>query len=244
MSTKELMAADEAGALAEQLSESQRSPLAAILADPERLQAIPIETVERLLELNRRDQEDHARRAFNAALSGFQAACPQVTQDGSGAHGARYATLDHIMRTIRPCLTDHGLSVSFDSCELEDGRLSIICIVHHRLGHFARAQFTVSREARSNRMNDTQRDGSAMSYGQRYALRLALGISAGAQDDDGESSYAKPVTAQQAADLGALIDEVQASRADFLKWAGVDALEKVPASRYREAVRLLERKRK
>lgn len=204
-----------------------------------------VDALERLVALQERQQAIAAEAAHAAALSAFQQDCPSIAKNAKGAHNARYATLDHILDTVRAPLAMHGFAVTFDSEEVEGGRLKVWCIVHHALGHSTRASFTVSREAASNRMNDTQRDGSALSYGRRYALGLALNISTGERDDDGvgaagEGGSREPVTAEEAANLIALAEEVHANLVPMFKWAGCTSFETFPAGKYAAAVKRLE----
>ena len=226
-------------------------PLAVHPADTGRLMEIAIQqgeagvaALERLVAMRERAEDRAAARAYGEAVGRFQESCPTVPKEAKGAHGAAYAPFDRIMRHIRPHLANAGLSVTFDSEEMDDGRLRVWCIVHHGAGHSERASATVAKEAKSNRMNDTQRDGSAMSYGKRYALGLALGISTGEQDDDGDMAGKQdPITTEQALNIGALMDEVKADGAGFLRYFRIEALDELPASRYAEAVAMLERKR-
>ena len=204
-----------------------------------------VAALERIVAMRERAEDRAAARQYTEAIARFQQECPVVAKNAAGAHGARYATLDGIMDAIRPALVSSGLSVTFDSEEAADARLRVWCIVHHRAGHSERASFIVSREAKSNRMNDTQRDGSALSYGRRYALCLALGISTGERDDDdGESAgaYAR-ITQKQADDLRSLAEEVKADWPKFLAWIGAGSFEDIQADRYQTAVRGLEAKR-
>lgn len=203
-----------------------------------------VAALERLVAMRERAEDRLAARQYAEAVAEFQEVCPVVGKNAAGAHGARYATLDQIMARIRPALTAAGLSVTFDSDEMEDGRLKVWAVVHHRAGHSERASFIVSREAKSNRMNDTQRDGSALSYGRRYALCMALGISTGDADDDGiAAGNVDAITPEQAANLNALIEEVGADAQKFRRYFKVDSLGDLPANRYGEAVSMLERKR-
>lgn len=206
-----------------------------------------VAALERLVAMRERAEDRLAARQYAEAVAEFQEVCPVVGKNAAGAHGARYATLDQIMAKIRPALTSAGLSVTFDSDEMEDGRLKVWAVVHHRAGHSERASFIVSREKASNRMNDTQRDGSALSYGRRYALCMALGISTGDADDDDGSGAGKEdepyITDEQCANLKALAEEVGADVPRFLKWAGVDSFADIRASRYQKSVDALERKR-
>ena len=208
-----------------------------------------VAALERLVALQERREAQQAERAYNAALARFQADCPPIRKGRRGAHNATYADLDDIMAAIGPVLAANGLSVGYDSEELEGGRMRVTCIVRHADGHSERSHFVVSREKPSNRMNDTQRDGSASTYGRRYALGLALGITTGERDDDAQGMHppTDTVTEEQAATLQALAEEVgmdvEATR-KFLSLAGVDTWAGFPAAHYKAAVGRLERKRK
>lgn len=205
-----------------------------------------VAALERLVAMRERAEDRLAARQYSEAVAEFQESCPVVGKNAAGAHGARYATLDQIMAKIRPALTGAGLSVTFDSDEMEDGRLRVWAVVHHRAGHSERASFIVSREQKSNRMNDTQRDGSALSYGRRYALCMALGISTGEADDDGAGAGRDEepcITDEQAATLMALAEEVGADVPKFLKWMGCESFGAIKSSRYEKAARGLEAKR-
>jgi hypothetical protein len=221
--------------------------------DVQRLMAVAIEqgeagvaALERLVAMRERAEDRSAQRAHADAIARFQELCPVIAKNASGAHNARYATLDQILDQIRPALTQCGLSVTYDSEELPDGRLRVLAIVRHSHGHAERASFVVSREKAGNRMNATQADGSALSYARRYALCMALGIATGERDDDGAGagSDAEPrITQQQAADLRALAEEVGADLPRFLRWMGAQSFDNIAASRHAKAVAALEAKR-
>ena len=206
-----------------------------------------VAALERLVAMRERAEDRLAAQQYADAIGRFQEDCPIVGKNAAGAHGARYATLDQIMASIRPALTRNGLSVTFDSEDLDGGKLRVVAVVHHAAGHSERASFTVSREAKSNRMNDTQRDGSALSYGKRYALCMALGISTGDVVDDDGAGAGSPdepsITDEQVAELAALAEEVGAKIPAFLKWMGVESLSDIRASRFEKAIRGLEAKR-
>ena len=70
----------------------------------------------------------------------------------------------------------------------------------------------------------------------------ALGLVAGGEDDDGIGGDPGTVSAEQAATIHAFLDERDVDVVKFLEWAGVDSVEDIPAFKFREAVRLLERK--
>lgn len=227
--------------------------VAALAPDADRMMELAIQqgeagvaALERLVAMRERAEDRAAARWYAEAIAQFQQSCPVVSRNSRGAHSAAYATLDHIMDTIRPFLRDAGLSVTFDSEDMDDGRLKVWAVVHHRMGHSERASFTVTREKASGRMNAAQADGSAMSYARRYALCLALGISTGDRDDDGRGAGMPEeprITEEQAATLAALAEEVGADVPKFLQWMRAESFANIAASRYRKAVHGLEQKR-
>ena len=73
----------------------------------------------------------------------------------------------------------------------------MVCIVHHVEGHSERTAFPVPID-RAARMNDTQKVGSALTYGRRYALCAALGIVTAEEDDDAIAAAPTAPVPQQA----------------------------------------------
>jgi hypothetical protein len=81
-------------------------------------------------------------------------------------------------------------------------------------------------------------------YGRRYSLTGALGVGTNDEDMDGRlpEQAGPPITDAQALELHALIVETESDMAGFLRWAGVDELESLPASKLRQAKTLLAKK--
>jgi len=210
-----------------------------------------VEALERLVALKERVDDRAARAAFFEALAAVQEAMPEIpkkrtakiaTRSG-GEYSYRYAALEDITRVIRPILRRHGLSYSWDVTQGE-GALIVTCVLRHVDGHEERASFPVPVDTKAS-MSDAQKNGAALTYGRRQSLVAVLGLTTADDDVDGADVGApsNTITAQQAADLDALIDEVGADRAKFLRWAGVNSVADLPADRYAKAVEMLERKR-
>ena len=68
------------------------------------------------------------------------------------------------------------------------------------------------------------------------------GLAARDMDNDGGKPL-EPLTEKQLGDLEALITEVGADRAAFLRYMKVESLEDMPERDYKRAVQALERKR-
>ena len=212
---------------------------------------VDVEVLERLVALEERVSERRARKAFFDALARFQAEVGPITKtkiipDNSGNERSRYAPLSAIAEHIRGPLSRNGLMYSWDSSVDADGVVDIWCIVRHVDGHEERSRFSFFvKDAAAPKMNGVQIAGSARTYGERYSLIQALGLTTADPDDDGNGvAPAEPITEAQEADLNALIDETGADREKFLAFMGVESLSALPAARYQQAVGALRRKRK
>jgi hypothetical protein len=81
-------------------------------------------------------------------------------------------------------------------------------------------------------------------YLRRYTLVNALGLTTVDDDNDGNSpANVETITEHQAANIGAMLDELKADRKVFLEYMGVESIEKMPASRFKDAIKALEIKR-
>ena len=183
-----------------ELIENEEKPLAQVQSigiDAEALimkgieSNVPAETMERLLSMREKLNEEKARIEFFKALSGFQSDCPiikknkKVLQKNSNAVRYAYASLDSIVSQISPILAAHGLSYMFKSSS-HDGVVTQSCEVRHYLGHSETSSFDIPIDP-DGYMGDAQKSGSASSFAKRYALQDALGILTGDEDDDAQS---------------------------------------------------------
>lgn len=153
------------------------------------LHGVPVETMERLLAMRGELRREQAALAFNEAMAQFQADLPPITKSKTakaGQYSYSYADLGDIQRAIAPRLHACGLSIGFET-QQDGDTLNVVCIVRHAGGHCERTSFPVPID-RQARMNDTQKVGSALTYGRRYALTAALGIVTADEDDDGQAS--------------------------------------------------------
>jgi hypothetical protein len=225
-------------------------------AEPNRLlelalkSQVPVETIERLVALQERAEDRRSRIELAEALNKAQSEIPSipetaeakiVTKSG-GSYRYKYAPLDQIVKIVRPILSRHGLSFSWDSIT-EENKVRVTCKVEHVGGHFKVATFEAPVDQKAV-VNDMQKHAIALTYAQRKSLVQVLGLTTSEPDTDGNDPAAvEHITPEQAADLQALIDEVNADLGRFLKYLGVESVESIPASQFKNAVRMLERKR-
>jgi len=204
-------------------------------ADPDKLG--------KMMDLCERSEDRKALKEFNGDLAKMQQELPILRKNATGVHGAKFTSFDYVVATVRPILSKFGFSFTFYEVDAPEGQHTSVCRLKHRAGHSEETPKTVHID-KSARMNDTQKDGSAQSYANRYALLAALGIACTGEDDDGGAAGSQFISEGELADLEALLSEVNADVPRFLKWLKVEQLAHCPKKRYKEAVRALEAKRR
>ena len=209
-------------------------------------QNAPIENLERLMALWERHQANQARAAYYRALSQFQSTVPRIHRSkhvDAGSLQYDYAPLADIVEQIADTLRACELTYTWEFGEHE-GAVVVSCIITHVLGHSERNTLSAPLDD-SGKKNLVQQRGSTVTYLQRYTLIGALGLTTADADIDGRLGTAgKTLTGEQEAELGALLSEVGADKGKFLMYFRIESVGDLPASRYAEAVKLLEAKRK
>lgn len=208
------------------------------------------DALERMVALAERVQDRQAAIAIQDAHSEFQAACPpirhneraQVKMDGGGSYSYTYASLDAIASTVRPYLNEHGLSYTWDS-QVNGDVVTATCYLRHVNGGERTATFSAPMDTRA-KMSGPQRAAAALTYAKRQSLIQVLGITTADSDTDAAlpQTTDDPITPKQVERVQEMAekagDEVTAS---VLKWAKVDRIEDIPASKYGDVVVALHR---
>lgn len=211
---------------------------------------LPVEKLEKLLDMQLRIRAMEAETAFNAAMTAAQSEMRRVSADANNPQtNSKYASYGQLDRALRPIYTKHGFSVSFDegAAPSPDAVLAL-AYVSHAGGHtrtYRKTMPIVTTGIKGNAMmTATHGAAAAGSYAKRYLLKDIFNVAIGEDDNDGNPPKGEPISDKQVADLNALLDEVKADRAKFLKWAGVEKVEDIPVKIYPTCVKQLEAKRK
>lgn len=143
-----------------------------------------------------------------------------IKTDAKGAHAIKYATLKAILETVRPVLANHGIRIrqgAEPSRAADDGggfkgRIVPVYtdLVHAFSGEVERTIVEIPLVK-----NDPQAMGSALTYGRRYSLLAALGISTDEADDDGVQ--AMPRDLEGSAKDSNLLSTLKAEISEILK---------------------------
>lgn len=215
--------------------------IANVISDPN----FDVAKLEKMMDLQERWEDRQAEQAFARAMAGFASDCPAIHRSKK-ADRFTYAPLEEIMETITPALKKHGLSVSFDSEFSKDGYLTTTCTVLHTAGHKRTSSYATPVDPENKtKLNVMQVQGSAQSYGRRYALSNALALVYCDEDDNAEAVYERLSLDQQTVINDLLIEiwpdqqDRAASQGLFLKWAKAKSVEEIPAVKYEPCVRRL-----
>lgn len=235
------------------LNESEPQSIARLLHTAVE-KGVPVETLEKLVDLHERVSRRAAEQEFADAMARFQAECPSIPKTSTAKVTSRrtgtqfdytYAELDQIAETVGPKLHQHGLSYGWTT-KMEGKTIIVTCTLRHRNGHSATADFPCPTETESA-MSAQQSYGAALTYARRQSLIQVLGLTT--TDPDSDAATVDPatlerLTAEQAASLTALIEDAKADKARFLKWLGAESVESVRQADFKRAVAWLEAKRK
>jgi hypothetical protein len=207
-----------------------------------------IEKLEALLAMQERVRNAEAKAAFDAAVAAAKAEVKPIQKSGrvDYTHNNRQTQFNHetmadIATAVDAALARHGLSYRYRSAQ-EDGNVVITCILAHRDGYAEETTLRGSPDA-SGSKNSYQAVGSAVTYLQRYTLKLALGLAA-AHDDDGQAAKAmnEAISEEQLAELHTLVDQSGADLPRLLKHFRIAGLSELPSKKFGIAQQMLRQK--
>lgn len=198
---------------------------------------VPIERLERMMEMKYEMEAKEAERDFAAAFAAMQQEIPVIPERGkiknrNGEVQSTYPLWEDVIAALREPMAKHGFSMSFDRRK-EEGVTYYGCILTHAMGHSRRAEIDLPRDT-SGSKNDVQGEGSSVSYGQRYSSKMAINwTSEGTQDDDGVAAGAgQTITEEQFSELKGMIERIGIDESLILTAEKIQALELLPASKF------------
>lgn len=204
--------------------------------------SVDMDKMERLLAMKERADARMAETAFNAAMTQAQSKMRPVAADANNPQTkSKYASYLALDKAMRPIYTEHGFALSFTTGAASEGMVEIVCDVSHREGHSRRYVVPMPADGKGAKggdvMTKTHAVGAAMTYGQRYLLKMIFNIAVG-DDDDGNSadSGVARITQKQADDIRDLLEATGKSPEKFLRWAKVERIEDIRADYYQSCI--------
>lgn len=134
----------------------------------------------------------------------------KVKKDRQNKHlNNKYATLDSVLDAITPALTENKLMIMQDGERIES-TMRVETTVIHISGQWAKFYFDIPIVK-----NDPQGVGSAFTYGRRYALAAAFGLSQA--DDDAQIAVKSAQDWKRDLDKCESVDDLQSVLRDAWK---------------------------
>lgn len=210
---------------------------------------VDVDKVERLMQIQEKLQAKENEDSFNRVMAEVQSKIGTVLKNKLNKQtNSNYADLQAIVTTVKPIYTSAGMALSFNTIPTEDQSfVRVVCYVTAE-GHTRTYEYdspiTDKGIAGKVMMTTQHARGSAISYGRRYLVCLIFNIAT--DDDDGNSylSNVEYITEEEEANLIALIEEVGADKAKFLKVLRIDEYGQLPKSKLQGAIKRLEERRK
>jgi len=204
------------------------------------------DTMRALMQMQNEYEDRKARKAYVRAMAAFKKGCPKIYKNRKVSFENRdgkkteytHATLDHIVETVCPVMSEFGLSHTWETEQLEGGLIRVTCIVTHEEGHSEHTTLQSGRDD-SGGKNNIQAVGSAVMYLQRYTFLAATGLAAQDMDDDGAAIPSMRVTSDEAEQLTSILMDKGGVSAvnNFKAKFKVDHLGQIPAARFNDAMR-------
>jgi hypothetical protein len=199
-----------------------------------------LDMVEKLMSLQERWETGQARKAFDRAIAAAKAKITPIQRNAKGHNDKRYADFAAIAKVVDPILSENGLSYRFRTAQSD--RISVTCILSHEAGHSEETTLSGPPDA-SGSKNAIQAIGSTLTYLQRYSLVQMLGLAASNDDDGKAAADGSVISEDQAAELIALADEVNADKRAFCEYFKIDGIAMMPAKDFERAKIALNKKR-
>lgn len=209
---------------------------------------VDMDKFERLMDMQERVLDRDAKMSFSRAMSAAQSEMGRVSADADNKQTrSRYVTYGKMDAVLRPVYTRNGFALSFNTGDqVIEQHIRVQCEVSHIDGHTQQYQIDMPADGKGAKggdvMTKTHAAGAAMSYGMRYLLKMIFNVAIGEDDADGNQPVV-PVSADQVANLEALVSEVNADLPKFLNYLKVGKLQQLNALYYDKAVKALESKR-
>ena len=237
----------------------QQNALTALLADPARLEALPVDKLERMLDMHERIMATQAKADFQAAFGRVQAQLEVVPKRGSfrrkDGSVTAYAKIEDVVGMLHPLLVEHGFTRS-TSCgntpiaaDLSGVPLTrYTLLLRHAGGHEEQHHLDVPITAgKGGSMNVMQSIASTASYCEKHLLAKVFGFVTADDKDGADVKGQEPITEQQVGDLESLLAEIQPGPGfvTFLRDVfKAERIEDIAQADHGKVVRALEMKRR
>lgn len=196
--------------------------------------------VEKLMDLAERQERNMAKKAFDAAVAEAKKEIPVIKTNASGHNDKRYADQGAFASVVDPIIAKHGLSYRYRANQ-SPNVVEVTCVLSHRDGYSEETTLSSAPDG-SGGKNSIQAIGSALTYLQRYSLKLALGLAASKDDDGKAATGGDAINEEQLKELQDLASKSKADLEKLCAYFRVEALPDLRASQFQNAKAALQAK--
>lgn len=220
------------------------------------------ELLDKLVDVRNAELQRRAKVAFRADFAQMQPKLPTIDRNGTieirakdeqtkertgkVQQKSKFAYWADILAACRPAMLEHGFGISFRTRNADDGKIIVTAILSHRDGHAEETEMIPLQHDSTGSKNPTQAVGSTLSYGQRYAGIMALGIASKESDDNNggadDEEEVGAITEDQAAQLQTMMQNTGTKADKFCEYLKIDAIPDLRADRFDYAMAALRQK--
>lgn len=205
--------------------------------------ALDVGKLERLLSLYERVEARTAETAFNNAMTAAQIEIRPIAADANNPQTkSKYASYLALDNALRPIYTSHGFSLSFDTGDgAPADHIRALCYVAHNAGFTRTYRIDIPSDGKGAKggdvMTKTHATGAAVTYSQRYLLKMVFNIAVGEDGDGNKAGGANTrITEKQAETIRELIDRSGSDIEKFCSYFNIEAVPELLAKDYDRAV--------
>lgn len=219
-----------------------------VVGNPE----ISVEKMQALRDMQVQMEDRRAEKEFDAALIDAQADVQMLKWDKvnteKNSHSVSYPKIDRMLRPVR---IKHGFTQSWDTELGPTPEIALLCCdLIHKGGHRRRYRTPMPIDGQGPKgggvMTKPQAVNAGTSYGMRNLAKMIWNIPMLVDKDDTDGNDPKAIaviTEAQVKELDALIVELAANKAAFLKTMQVEKLEDIRVTEFQRAKGALEARR-
>jgi len=204
-----------------------------------------LDVIEKMMDLQERNEKNIAKKAYVEAISSFKASPPTIKKDKINLqYKSKYCSLENLVSSVIPSLAECGLSHQW-IIDQQGQIINVSCILTHSLGHSESVSMGAPPDD-SGKKNPIQKMKSTITYLKSVTFESILGLAAtDANDsDDGNGAGPKQITFINERQQGQILDMMNSKsvdQADFLgNYLKVASVEMIPVSMFASAMADLE----
>ncbi len=154
---------------------------------------LPLEQIEKMMELQERFEKREAEKAYVSAMAKFKEIPLIITKDKvNSQYKSYYTTIGNLVNLTLPGMSKCGLSHKWDIDQSVEKIIKITCIVTHAMGHSESVSMSAPRDE-SGKKNLIQQIKSTITYLKSATFESIMGLAASDSnmDDDGNGASQK-----------------------------------------------------